>query len=394
MKISAVLLILTIVSRAAQAQDTRHLLVIIRPAQDSMLLSLEDSVRGLLDRVALERYEPAGPDSSQSGLPPDVPDINDTLSKGKEAYEFLNFEKSIILLETTAKRLKAHLDSTVYLTMLREAYLYLALDYLALGRDDAASHAVDAYLCTGGTPALDQNLWQPNLITLIEDRLRTVMRSAVPATMTTIPSGAEVFIDDKDAGAAPVRQNLLPCTHYVRAVMPSFLTKHTTITVTTVARSYTIDLEPSSLAFTDTVISAMQAQELIARYKADGMLLLSSSITRTSLQEIIMIHADIIPGTSPTASSLTFAYRNIGQASQKLAAFIEPREKSPAPSTGVQGLQLDPLPDSAASSQGSWYKNPWLWTAGAVLVSGAVVYAATAGHTGSPAKTGSISVQW
>ncbi len=390
MRMFSIFLTIILMSSSAQAQTLRRLLVVIQPQQDSLLLNLQNRVREQLVGLSLECYEPAGHPGAATTAPPDV---SESMAKGKEAYEFLKFNESINLLDAAARRLQAHLDSTASLNQLRETRLYLAMDYLALGRDALARDAVDAYLCNSGTPELDHNLWPPNLIKLNEDRFHTVMDSAVPITITTNPPGATVFIDARKAGRAPVTQNLLPCTHYVTATLSSCLPKHTMMTVTRDTRTVVIKLEPCPMAFTQTSGVEEQSQELIARYHVDGILVLSSTVTQTAITETTVVHATLRSAQSHSSSSLTIAYRTLDQASRDLAAFLQPSQEKSVPSSVLPVLK--DTPDTArAPAPDSWYKNPWLWTAGAVLITGGIVYAVTADHRGSPAKTGSVSVQW
>jgi hypothetical protein len=392
MKIPCMLFILMLLNGYAYAQTGRRLLIIIQPPCDSLLFELKDNMSQRVHNVSFNMYEPSGQCREEI-------DVTDELSKGKEAYEFLRFEESLDILNKIIARLSVHLNSNESLDMLKEAYLYSAMDYLALDKITDAWNAVDAYLCVSGTPLLDANLWPPNLVNLIKsrsnkNRISGTHGSFMSVTVTTNPSESEVFIDGDNSGISPLHIDLLQCTHYVRVSKRTYLTKGIPIIISKDTRVINIELAPDTLAMSDSPLSAEQIKYLIDRHKVDGILMLSSTVTQAAIRKDIRINAKIIDARSLTPSSVTFAYKNKDQASEELVRFIQTEQDINIQSDAMSKIMDQENTDKNRRTSISWYKNKWLWAAGATIVAGGIIYAATQGNAHQSSTTGSISIKW
>jgi hypothetical protein len=391
MKTIGIVVAVMLLSAVVHAQTNRHVLVIIRPSENSLPSGFMDNVRQRLRTVSFDRYEP-------SEQPTETIDVTSELSNGKEAYEFLRFEESIDILNKTVAKIKTHLTSDELLGMLKEADLYLTMDYLALDKTKDAQKTADEYLCISGTPVLDSNLWPPNLVNLVKDRKRSLQYGSIPVTVTTNPSEADVVIDGKSAGISPVHTDLLPCNHYLRVSKPSYRTKNTLFMVPRDTGSADVELAVDPLAMPDNALSMEQMKNLFDRYKVDNILLLSGTITQTTVQNALWIKATLIHPMVNTPSSVTFVYKDNDQASEELVRFIQP-----APDVHLQsGALIKPIDigssdgqsDNQKTASASWYKNKWLWAAGAAIISGGILYAATKDNAHPSSTTGSLSVTW
>ncbi len=391
MKTIQIFFIVMLLSTVVHAQTNRHVLVIIQSPNDSLPSGFMDHVRQRARTVSFEMYEPV----EQHG---ETIDETDALSAGREAYEFLRFEESIDILNRAVARLKAHSTSDASMGMLKEADLYLTMDYLALDKTEDAQKTADEYLCLSGTPVLDSNLWPPNLVNLVKDRRRGLQSGFIRVTVTTNPPEADVAIDGNSAGTSPVHTDLLPCTHYLRASKPAYLTKNALFTVSRGTGSADVELAADPLTMPDNALSMEQMKYLFNRYKVDDILLLSGTITQSTLQNALWIKATLIHPMVNTPSSVTFAYKDNDQASEELVRFIQP-----APDVHLQsGALIKPIDirssdvqsDNQKTASASWYKNKWLWAAGAAIISGSIIYAATKDNAHPSSTTGSLSVTW
>ncbi len=387
MKTLLLCIIAMFLSVSVYAQNGKRVLVIIEPPHDNLLLELADSTGKQLRTVSFVRYEPAE-------QPVESSDETDAIAKGKEAYEFLRFDESLDILDKSIERLNAHLNSNESLSILREAYLYSAMDYLALDKATNARKAVDAYLCISGTPDLDANLWPPNLVHLIQKQLIGTQGSFVTVTVATNPTDAEIAVDGNPCGVSPVHLNLLQCTHYIRADKKTYLTKNVPITVSGDTHLINLELAPDTLIISDGLLSGEQIQYLSDLYKSDGILTLSSTVTQTTRQKDIWIKAQIVDAHTLADSSRTFIYKDPNHASAELARFVQPEQDVFAQKDVMRTPVDQNSTGSSKPASGAWYKNKWVWTAGAAIVAGCIVYATTNDGSHSSSTTGSLSVSW
>ena len=387
MKTIYLCLAMLFVSAPVSAQGRRHVLVIIKPAGDTVLLELADNTARHLRTVSFDRYEP-------EEQPVEASDETEALAKGKEAYEFLRFEESLAILHKAIERLNAHLNSEDSLETLREAYLYGAMDYLALDKNTDARTAVDAYLCIAGTPALDANLWPPNLLNLIQQELIGTHGSFVSVTVVTDPPETRITVDGNPAGISPAHLKLLRCTHSIRAEKKAYLTKQVPVAVSENTHRVNLKLGPDTLTISIGRLSREQIQSLISRYKTDTLLTLSRSVTQTTRQKEIWIQADMVDARTLAELSRTFAYNDPNHAAEALVRFVQP-EQDTLPQEDIVRKSTDQNEtEKNTPVSGAWYKNKWVWTAGAAIVAGCVIYALLpAGHPAS-SSTGGISVSW
>ena len=380
-------IIVMLLSVSVFAQSSRHVLVIIQPPHENLLLELVESTGKQLRTVSFIRYEPAE-------QPVEASDDTDALAKGKESYEFLRFEESLAILNKAIERLNAHLNSVKSLSLLREAYLYSAMDYLALDNATGARKAVDAYLCISGTPDLDVDLWPPNLVNLIQKQLIGTQGSFATVTVATNPPDAEIAIDGNPEGVSPVHLNLLQCTHYVRAGKEAYLTKNTPVAVSWDTHLINLELAPDTLTISGSQLSREQIQYLSERYKSDSILTLTSIVTQTTQKKDRGIKAQIVDARTLAKSSHTFTYEDLNHASGELARFVQPGKD-----VSIQQDVMRTPPDQNSTGTNkpvsdTWYKNKWVWTAGAAIVAGCIVYATTNTGSHSSSTTGSLSVSW
>ena len=387
MKTIFLCIIVMLLSVAVYAQSGRHVLVIIRPADDQVLLELVNTTGKQLRTVSFVRYEPAE-------QPVEASDETDALAKGKEAYEFLRFEESLAILNKAIERLNEHLNSSESLNMLREAYLYRAMDYLALDKNTDARKAVDAYLCIAGTPNLDANLWPPNLVNLIQKQLIDTQGSFATVTVATNPPDAEIAVDGNPAGVSPVHLNLSQCTHYIKAGKKAYLTKNAPVAISGNTHLINLELTPDTLTISNGLFSGEQIRYLSDRYPSDALLTLSSTMTQTTQKKEIWIKAQIIDTHTLADSSRTFAYEDLNRASGELARFVQPEQDVSV----QQDVMKTPMDQKSTGRNkpvsDAWYKNKWVWTAGAAIVAGCIVYATTNTGSHSSSTTGSLSVSW
>ena len=387
MKTIFLCIIVMLLSVAVYAQSGRHVLVIIRPADDQVLLELVNTTGKQLRTVSFVRYEPAE-------QPVEASDETDALAKGKEAYEFLRFEESLAILNKAIERLNAHLNSSESLNMLREAYLYRAMDYLALDKTTDARKAVDAYLCIAGTPNLDAYLWPPNLVNLIQKQLIDTQGSFATVTVATDPPDAEIAVDGNPAGVSPVHLNLSQCTHYIKAGKKAYLTKNAPVAISGNTHLINLELTPDTLTISNGLLSGEQIRYLSDRYPSDALLTLSSTVTQTTQKKEIWIKAQIIDTHTLADSSRTFAYEDLNHASGELARFVQPEQDVSV----QQDVMKTPMDQNSTGRNkpvsDAWYKNKWVWTAGAAIVAGCIVYATTNTGSHSSSTTGSLSVSW
>ena len=380
-------IVVMLLSVSVFAQSSRHVLVIIQPPHENLLLELVESTGKQLRTVSFVRYEPVEQQVEAS-------DETDALAKGKELYEFLRFEESLTILNKAIESLNAHLNSVKSLSLLREAYLYSAMDYLALDNATGARKAVDAYLCISGTPDLDVDLWPPNLVNLIQKQLIGTQGSFATVTVATNPPDAEIAIDGNPEGVSPVHLNLLQCTHYIRAGKEAYLTKNTPVAVSWDTHLINLELAPDTLTISGSQLSKEQIQYLSDRYKSDGILTLTSIVTQTTQKKDRGIKAQIVDARTLAKSSHTFKYEDLNHASGELARFVQPGKD-----VSIQQDVMRTPPDQNSTGTNkpvsdTWYKNKWVWTAGAAIVAGCIVYATTNDGSHSSPTAGSISVSW
>jgi PEGA domain len=378
-------------STSAHAQTIRHLLVVIQPPSDRLLTGLTRAVSHRADDIYLDMYVPAG----QSTEVP--PHIADGLSKGKEAYEFLKFDESTNALNQVVRDLQAHLNSDGSLTMLKEAYLYLAMDYLAVDRETDAQRMIDEYFCVSGTSTLDPDTWPPNLIHLIERQADQSAGNAITISITTIPPGAELSVDGNKSGISPLQITLPQCTHYLRIRKPAYLTKSTPLPVAPDTASINFDLSLDPLVLSDTPGDRVHIKDTLARYKADGILILSGSAIQTTIQPgtlpVALIKATFMQQDEYIPASITFAYNNDIQSSDEILRLIRHGPKERLHDDELLKPESNKPPENRRAGHASWYKNKWLWAAGAAAIAGGIIFGIQDNHKSS-SNTGSIAVKW
>ena len=366
------------------AQAKCQILTVIKPDGDRLLVEIVEALNHKDDDISFHIYKSVEQESGNI-------DVSDTLSKGKEAYEFLRFEEAISLLTKAISSLQLHLNSQAMLKDLQEAELYLAMSYLAMDRFKDAQKAVDDYLCMSGKTTLNPDLWPPNLINLIKDRATVLENNLIPVTFTTDPSQANLTIDGNSYGITPVQARLLPCPHYLNVTKDGYISKQKNFMVAPDNRTIHIQLTLDPLLITDDIVKKEQINYLLKQYQTDSLLILSS--VQTPAKGII-INATYTSGEPLSTSTFVLEYKDKEQAVSGLLSFLEPSQK-------VEGhnelLKTDTQPHTPVQSKeksSTWYKNKWLWATGAAIIAGGIVYVTTQNNNHSSSSTGSISIKW
>ncbi len=368
-------------STSIYAQDRRHILLILRPPSDTVLLMLKNGLGRSLTDVSLDTYGPVEPETE---IPPDI-EVN--LSNGKEAYEFLRFNESIHYLNAVTSGLQGVAGADKALSIIKEAYLYLAMDYLALDMEPDAEKTVNNYLCVSGTPVLDPDLWPPNLVHSVENQSQRIAGNTITVSVKTNPPDSEVFIDGRMAGSSPITINILPCTHFIKIVRQGYIAKKTVLQVNNTTHEISIDLEPDLLITTDTFIAGEQASNVLSTYRADALLFLTSGITETTARTTTWIRAYLAEAQSNTTTSVLFNYTNEQQAVAELSRFLNHKN------TALQPLDHKPESEPSAVHQ-KWYENKWLWAAGTAILAGGLAFSLAQDQKRGPQTTGSIMIKW
>ncbi len=390
-----------LISIPSYAHAAGRLLVIPRPAGDGVLVRLIQGVNR--DTGGMLVTTPETPGAPRPSGPTDEAAAG--LSKGKEAYEFLRFDESIQNLNDAVSVLKGRLDSDEALHVLREAYLYLTMDYLALDRQAMARRSADGYACISNGERLDPELWPPNLTGLVHDRSIALKDSLMPVTIRTSPPDADVTIDGRDAGRSPLGTGLPQCEHYIKVSKTSYLTKYASMDVGPHNDSIDIGLAPDPLSLSETGVQDEQIRHIMDTYKVEGILLLSAAASYSAPGNGTSIKVTLIRARASAApsstSSIVIAYRDDAQAAGELMRFLQPASVTPAHEENIlkPGPVLSnkaPVEEKTEGASQAWYMNKWLWAAAGVgLVTGGIVYAATQGTGGhASASTGSVSIKW
>ncbi|MGC8578813.1 MAG: PEGA domain-containing protein [bacterium] len=376
-----------VLSTIAHASDTeRHLLVILHPENDSVLVGLKDAVARQTNNILFVEYKP---DTNKQTL---MPEILENLSKGKEAYEFLKFEESIKHLNSAVNQLKTNLSSDEAINLLREAYLYLAMDYLALDKTYEAKCIADNYICISGTISLDPDLWPPNLIELLKQQKALIKAHYI--NITTIPSDAHIYIDGNSIGMSPTSANLSECSHYLHITKPMYLQKDIQFNINKETNSMDIPLEMDPLAISNEHLTDAQITALSSKYHVDGILILYSYFTDTSLHNKRIVHARLIDVQNNQTRYANIGYRNHKQATDELISILTPNNSVVNTNPQINNKLTSFTDDKKQPALHSWYENKWLWTACGAVLTGGVIYATTQNNKNHTSSTGTISIKW
>ncbi len=373
-----------LLSVCAHAEDKEHLLLILDPGSDRRLLQLKDGLALALTDTTIILYT-----QEKQFRDYDMTRTEAGLSHAREAYEFLRFDESIGYLNKIVAELKNNADSDNVMDVLREAYLYLAMDYLALDKETDAAQAIDEYLCVAGQSSPDPVLYPPNLVSLVD---RQKIKNAInisTITVTTTPSGAAVFIDGDRAGNSPVSVQEYAGAHFIRISRQAYRTKKAVFKVSNDTTAINFDLLPDPVAAEDMIFQKEQMIGMLNAYKADRIVMVSSDDTTQAHR----ITVSTVTARTLTPSSASFIYTGEKQAVGEIMRFIQPAAGAHA-SYKTLPLFTDADKEHTQQKNSSWYENKWLWTAGAALIAGGLVFAGLAEDRKSSSTTGSIAVRW
>lgn len=373
-----------LLSVCAHAEDKEHLLLILKPGSDSRLLQLKDGLAQALTNTTISLYT-----QEKQFRDYDITRTEAGLSHAREAYEFLRFDESIGYLNKVVAELKNNADSDNVLGVLREAYLYLAMNYLALDKETDAAQAIDDYLCVAGQSSPDPVLYPPNLMGLVDRQKIINAKNISTLTVTTTPSGAAVFIDDDRAGNSPVSVQVYACAHFIRISRQAYRIKEAVCKVSKDTTAINFDLLPDPVATWDMISQKEQMIGMLSAYKADRIVMVSSDDTQPANR----ITVSAITARTLTPSSTSFIYTGEKQAIGEIIRFIQPAADAHASYKTLPAF-TDAEKGQTQQKTPSWYENKWLWTAGAALIAGGLVFAGLAEDRKSSSTTGSIAVRW
>ncbi len=204
------------------AEETPRAILIVHPegpaseaaaARLYSLLSqtLADSTR--FQAVGLA--ELLGSEAQAAGAPAD---LRKRFQRAREAYDNLELDRAIKLLERTARALEAGVDSGLDLDLYTQVLIYLGASKLLVG-DSAGGRRIFSKLA-GINPRAEINpmIFPPSLVSAFEQE--TEKLSAQPGgslDLRSKPAGATIWIDGRERGATPRHlTDLRPGAHVVR----------------------------------------------------------------------------------------------------------------------------------------------------------------------------------
>ncbi len=369
-----------LVGSNALAQGSRHILLVLRPPSDQLLLGIKDDLIRRLRDATITLYADEAPDRVS-----DTKHAEAGLSKAREAYEFLRFDESIRHLNKVISELKGTAVSDDAIDMLKEAYLYLAMNYLALDREQEAKGVVDDYRCISGESRPDPLQYPPSLIGLIDAQRAQSADGLLTITITTFPQGAGVFLDGKKAGDSPTVIRVYPCCHFLRLVKQAYITQRAKLVVNNRKTVFTFDMEPDPSAIEVPALDKERTLGMLKAHKADEIVVLSINKGRISISAV--------KAHQFTASASTLIYKDRKQALDGIAEFIRPEKGRTAPDK-ILSVPTDTRVERPMRTGDEWYENKWLWAAGAAVIAGGLILGLSGGDRKSSPNTGSVSIKW
>lgn len=369
-----------LVGSNALAQGGRHVLLVLRPPSDQLLLGIKDDLIRRLHDATITLYADEATDRV-----PDSKHAEAELSKGREAYEFLRFDESIRHINKAISELKGTAISDDAIDMLKEAYLYLAMNYLALDREQAAKGVIDDYRCISGESRPDPLQYPPSLIALIDAHRVQGADGLLTITITTSPQGAGVFLDGKKAGDSPAVIRAYPCYHFLRLAKHAYITQRAMLVVNSKKTAFNFDMEPDPSAIEVPALDKERTLGMLKAYKADEIVVLSINKDRISISAV--------KAHPFTASASTLIYEDRKQALAGIAEFILPEKGRTAPDT-ILSVPTVTRVERPLGTGGEWYENKWLWAAGAAVIAGGLILGLSGGDRKSSPNTGSVSIKW
>ncbi len=139
------------------------------------------------------------------------------LSEGRVLYERADVESAIPVLERAVVQLQDGLAGTTESKDLIDALLLLGLAHASIGNVDEAKAAFQRVVVLEPTRELDAVNYPPKMVSLFGE-VRAAVRAQPTATLVVQApeDGADVFIDGRSVGKAPVTVNdLPPGAHFV-----------------------------------------------------------------------------------------------------------------------------------------------------------------------------------
>ncbi len=367
----------------ARAQEGRHLLLVLHPPSDQRLDDLTAGLTGALRNTTITLYT-----VKTHHRPDGARHAEGELSEAKDAYEFLRFDESLRHLNDAIAALKNNAVPSNAVDTLKEAYLYRAMNFLALDKAQDAEQAVADYSCIAGGSGPDPVLYPPPLIDIIEKERSQGDRDLLTVTITTSPPGADVFIDGRKVGTSPAVIPLHPCRHFLRLTGPAYSTKSASLMVSNTKTAFAFDMEPDPLSIESGTLSRGQILGILMAYKTDEIVILSLHKGRITIAAA---------RASPfTVSTSTILYKDRRQALEDITVFLRPGKHTTAPDT-ILAVSPDKRAEHPERTGNRWYKNKWLWTAGAAIVAGGLIWGLSSGLSRSStpsSSTGSISITW
>ncbi len=139
-------------------------------------------------------------------------DIDKILEEGKKAYMDGDYEKAIQLLNQAIALIKNK-------STLIDAHLSLALTYFTVNQMENCTEQIKSILKLNPSFKPDPEFYSPKFVKLFEDVRKANTREV---TVTSVPEGANIFIDEENKGYTPFKGMLYTGKHKIKIVKEGF----------------------------------------------------------------------------------------------------------------------------------------------------------------------------
>ncbi len=395
-----------------------------RRARSALISSFRETGQvNVIEEDAVDRYLEDRNASSQGHESPS--DGTQKLKSGIKAYRALKIDQAISHLELAKKEFREHLVQAEDFQALRATQMYLAMTYLAKkNRQRAKDEITEAILLDPGREKrkLPSKHYSPAVRKLFREVLRQIMEGEHgDLEVTSLPSGAVVYVDGKSIGASPVRVRELPAgEHFLRVEAEGRKPYMKAVTIiqgenripVELPKIDSVDLEkmfsilpkadqisPKRSAFLDEMGIGLGADILVFLAPSEGSVkgqlydlrsqeisVLESGSSPQELVNKLSKHMDSDGYVIPPKTELS-------KRSQQTVQRQNPPIFRPAPGTRLSDQATHPMPKTSPT-ENQWYKNKWIWIGvGAVLATGAGVFLLTdLGKKGATTSTINVTI--
>ncbi|MCK5808506.1 PEGA domain-containing protein, partial [bacterium] len=144
--------------------------------------------------------------------------------EAKALYSDLNMEEAIPKFKSAERIIAKHVDKMADLSVLSEILLYLGASYKIFDETDKASPYFLRYISMNPNKELEEQNFAPEVVEYFNQiKNDFLMMPNGSIKFTTTPPGAEVFLDGKLVGIAPLRvDGVTAGSHYYRLHMDGY----------------------------------------------------------------------------------------------------------------------------------------------------------------------------